>query len=83
MTMQHATDVLNHVKYEWKQFFMLKKFMLGVPVVAQEWTNPTSIHEDTSSIPGLTHWVKNPVLLWAVVSVTLAAWLWLRCVAVV
>ena len=34
--MQHATDVLNHVKYEWKQFFMLKKFMLGVPVVAQE-----------------------------------------------
>ena len=36
----------------------------GVPVVAWGLTNPTSIHEDTGLIPGLTHWVKGLVLLW-------------------
>ena len=32
-------------------------------MVAQRLVNPTSLYEDTGSIPGLTQWVKDPMLL--------------------
>ena len=35
---------------------------MGVPLVAQQVKDPTSIHEDAGMIPGLIQWVKGPVL---------------------
>ena len=38
-----------------------------IPTVAQRVKNPTSIHKDVDSIPGLTPWVKDLALPQAVV----------------
>ena len=46
---------------------LFKNLQWGVPTVTQMVKNPTSIHEDVGSIPGLAQWVKDPGLLWAVV----------------
>ena len=46
------------------QDLSFKNELVGVPVVAQLATNPTSIPEDVGSILGLAQWIKDLVLLW-------------------
>ena len=49
-----------------KQNKTLKRYFMGVPIVAQQVMHPTNIHVDVSSVPGLTQWVKDPALQSAV-----------------
>ena len=55
------------------------RVLLRVPVMAKWLTNLTRNHVVVGSIPGLTHWVKDPALPWAVVQVADAAWILSCC----
>ena len=45
-----------------KKYQHIKVCVVGVPVVAQQLMNPTSIHQDAGSIPDLSQWVKELLL---------------------
>ena len=59
-TKKYFSKIFKIQTYHHKIESHLKAFRLGVPIMAQCLTNPTSTHEDVGSIPGLTQWVKDP-----------------------
>ena len=50
-----------------------------VSIVAQWVKSLTNVHEEEGPIPGLTQWVKDPVLLQAAVQVMDVAWIRFGC----
>ena len=44
----------------------MEKPTQGVPIMAQQLMNLTSVGEDRGWLSGLPHWVKDPTLLQAV-----------------
>ena len=56
--------------------------LLGIPLVAQQLTNPTRIHKDVGSIPGLPHgFAMNCALGHTCCLDTPLLWLWCRLAA--
>ena len=47
----------------WGELISIHFKIVGVSIMAQQ-VNMMSMHEDVSSIPGLTQWIKDRVLLW-------------------
>ena len=53
-----------HERGVWRgnEVWCLREETDGVPIVAQQVKNPTRIHEDVGSTPGLAQWVNDLAL---------------------